>query len=90
MTIKKLKELITDLPDEMKVLIPAEPKDGFTGAFFSPCDQDSMAVDMGTEDLEEDEMKEMELLNKEIPSEKSFVLVPCGYYDEHDNTHEMN
>lgn len=90
MTVKKLKELLEKVPDEMKVLIPAEPHNGFTGVFFSPCEQDSGEIEMGTEDLTEEDENEMKLLNKEIPSEKSFVLVPCGFYETHDNTHELN
>lgn len=90
MTVGKLKQLLKDVPDNMQVLIPAEPTEGFTGAFFSPCEEDSTVIEMGLEDLSEEEIQERELLNKEVPVEKSFVLVPCGYYEEHDNKHELN
>jgi hypothetical protein len=90
MTVKKLRELLTDLPDDMQILIPAEPTVGFTGAFFSPCSEDSGVTELGTTDLSEEEMQEMELLGQEIPHDKAFVFVPCGFLQEHDDTHLLN
>lgn len=90
MNVAKLKELLKDAPDEMKVLIPANPNEGFDGVFLSPCEKDSGELEMGTEDLTAEDEEEMTLLGKEIPSEKSFVLVPCGFYEDHDNSHELN
>lgn len=91
MTIKKLKELIADLPDDMKVLVPAQPTEGFTGHFFSPCEQDSGVIEMGGEaELTNEEAEAWENKALEIPMEKSFVLVPCGFYEEKDHKHELN
>jgi hypothetical protein len=90
MNVKKLKELVANLPDDMKVYIPGHPTEGFTGLFISPCEVDSDVQELGLEDLDDEEIHERELLGKEIPMEKAFVLVPCGYYEEHDHTHELN
>ena len=90
MNVKELKELMATLPDEMKVYIPGHPTEGFTGLFCSPCPEASGEQELGLEDLDEEELKERELLNKEIPMEKAFVLAPCGYWEDHDNKHELN
>lgn len=91
MTVKKLKELLSNVPDEMKVLIPSQPTEGFTGVFFSPCEVDSTVIEMhGDENTTEEEVEAFENKALDIPGEKSFVLVPCGYYEEHDNSHELN
>lgn len=87
MTVKDLKEMLRDAPDEMQVLIPLNAGEGFTGEFFSPCVEESGEIDMGTEDLAEEEIKERELLNKPPVTERSFALVPCGFYTEHDGPH---
>jgi hypothetical protein len=90
MNVKKLKELLINLPDDMKVLVPAQPTEGFTGHFFSPCEQDSQPIEMGgDENTTEEEIDRAENLGT-LQSEKSFVLVPCGFYEEHDNSHELN
>ena len=91
MTIKDLKEIIADLPDDMDVLVPMNPMDGFDGSFFSPCIEETQVITFGLEDIDEDEEKEMKLLGKQIPEEESFVLVPCGFFEkEHDPTVELN
>jgi hypothetical protein len=87
MTAKDLKTLLADVPDDMQVLIPLNAGEGFTGEFFSPCNEDSGIGGLGTEDLSEEEIKEYQLLNKPIPQKDSFVLVPCGFFQEHEGPH---
>lgn len=82
MQVKDLKQLLENIPDDMQVLIPMNAGEGFDGFFLSPCIEESGEAGLGTEDIDEDELKEMELLNKPIPEEKSFVLVPCGFFQE--------
>lgn len=90
MTVKKLKELLANVSDDMKVLVPAQPTEGFTGMFFSPCEEDSGELEMGgDETMTEEEFEKQENLGM-LKGEKSFVLVPCGFYEEHDNSHELN
>ena len=86
MNAGKLKELLKDVPDDMQVLIPLSNE--FTGEFYSPCSEDSGSLEMGLIPDEEDE-KEAELLGKKI-TDKSFVLVPCGFFEEKDHNHELN
>jgi hypothetical protein len=76
------------LDDEMQVLIPLNQE--FDGQWYSPCVAESGTSEMGLEDLDEEELKERELLNKEVKKETSFVLVPHGFSDEKDHTHELN
>lgn len=91
MTVKKLKELLAEVPEQMKVLIPGEPKEGFTGLFYSPCEIDSGVLEMGgDEHTTHEELDALENKALDLPSEKSFVLVPCGYFEEHDNKHQLN
>lgn len=90
MNIKKLKELIAELPDEMKVLIPAQPSEGFTGVFFSPCEQDSGELEMGGDETMSEEDVEKAINLGSLETDKSFVLVPCGFYDEKDHAHQLN
>lgn len=68
--------------DEMLVVVPVEPMEGFTGAFFSPCIEESGKIEMGAEYLSEEDIAEHELLNKPVSTEPSFALVPCGFYEE--------
>lgn len=79
MTVKDLRELLNDAPDEMQVLIPVNPV--FDGMFISPCIEESGVSDLGLYEDENDE-KQAELLNKPV-TEKSFVLVGCGFFEEH-------
>lgn len=91
MTVKDLKDKLSGMPDNMQILVPVNPMDGFDGQFFSPCVEETGEISMGMEDIDEDEMKERQLLNKPVSEEKSFVLVPCGFYDkEHDQKVELN
>lgn len=86
MTVLELKEMLAALPDEMQVLVPLNAGAGFTGEFFSPCLEESGDADMGTEYVSEEDAKEYDLLDKPLPSEKSFILVPCGFFQEHDGS----
>ncbi len=92
MNIKQLKQLLEGLDDDMVVLIPTSHE--FDGIFYTPCSQDSGVSQMGTAiNLEEEDIKEMELLNKEIPSEDTFLLIPCGFFDmdnQFDDNHLLN
>jgi len=90
MTVGELKELLAEAPDEsIQVLIPSTME--FTGVFYSPCSIDSGMTTVGTGmELTEEDVKEAHLLGKELPEEPAFMLVPCGFGDEKDHTHEMN
>lgn len=87
MTVAQLKEKLENVPDDMRVLIPGNALEGFTGEFLSPCIQETDAIELGLEDLDEDEIKERKLLNKPPKTETSFVLVPCGFFQEHEGPH---
>lgn len=89
MLVKELKQLLKGINGNMKVLIPIT--DEFNGIFYSPCIYESGLGTMGTDfSIDEEEIRERELLNKEIPSEDIFLLVPCGFTEEHDNSHQLN
>lgn len=90
MTVKKLKEILENLPDDMKVLVPAQPTEGFTGHFFSPCEKDSEVIEMGGDETMTEEQFETADNLGTLVSDKSFVLVPCGFYEEHDDNHLLN
>jgi hypothetical protein len=91
MTVKDLREMLADVPDETQVVVPLNAGVGFDGMFFSPCLEESGECELGTEDLDEEEIKEYELLDKPLPQEKSFTLVPCGFFQEHEGPPvEMN
>ena len=80
MTVKDLKKLLAEADDDMQVLIPmSEP---FDGVFLSPCMEESGVADLGIHEDEEDE-KEAVLLGKPV-TEKSFVIVRCGFFQEHE------
>jgi len=89
MKVKDLRELLEGVDDEVDVLMPYDMSE-FTGMFLHPCVEDSGISELGTEDLDDEDFAELELLNKKPPSEKSFILVPCGFFEEHDNAHENN
>lgn len=75
MTVGKLKQLLEGLDDEMLVLIPTTNE--FTGEFYSPCNEESGVGEMGI-------VEEVEVTTKE------FMLVPCGFFEEKDHSHELN
>ncbi len=88
MTVNDLRKLIEGADGDLQVLIPINQE--FDGAFYSPCIKESGITTMGLGDLSEEDIKEMKLLNKPIPEEKSLLLVPCGFSEEQDHSHEMN
>ena len=85
MTVKDLKELLAGMPDEMQVLCPLDAGDGFTGHFFSPCIEESGEAEFGLDDLDDEDVMEQELLGKPPRTEKSFALVPCGFFQQHED-----
>lgn len=81
MQVKDLKKLLEEAEDNAIVIIPLNPSEGFDGAFFSPCVEESGYAEFGEEYIDEEDLAEMKLLDKEEKKEKSFVLVPCGFFD---------
>ena len=90
MTIGKLKQLLEGVDDSMVVMIPVTQE--FDGMFYSPCEAESGVTSFGISDepLTEEDIKEMELLNKSVPEEDSFLLIPCRFHEEKDHSHELN
>lgn len=88
MTVKQLRKLLEGVDDNVPVLIPVNRE--FDGRFYRPCSEESgiAAMGMGVP-LEEEDYKEAELLGK-LQEEDAFLLVPCGFDEEKDHTHEMN
>lgn len=84
MTVRDLKSMLRGMPNDMQILVPLNAGDGFDGLFFSPCIEESGDTEFGTEDLDEEEIAERILLNNPPETEKSFVLVPCGFFQEHE------
>lgn len=68
MTVKNLKEMLADVPDDAIVLIPMSGE--FDGFWNQPCTKSS-----GISQLTEDENGEESPLD-------AFILVPCGFFDE--------
>jgi hypothetical protein len=73
MTIGDLKEMIHALPDDMQVLIPMNAGEGFDGAWFSPCIEESGEATLGIDEDEE---------NGE--TDEAFCIVPCGFFEPHE------
>jgi hypothetical protein len=89
MNIGELRKLIEGVDDNILVLVPRTME--FDGAFYSPCSHDSGKTKMGTDpNVTEEDVKEMQLLGKPVPEEDAFLLIPCGFGDDKDHTHEMN
>lgn len=88
MTVKELRELLAEADDNLEVLIPVTGE--FDGRFYSPCSEESGVAGMGTEDLTDEDEAELKLLDKEPPSEPSFILIPCGFFEPVDHNHELN
>lgn len=84
MTVGDLRKLTNGLPDEMDVLIPMNAGEGFDGCWLRPCLEESGVSELGFEDIDEEEAKERELLNNPPKTEKTFCLVPCGFFQEHE------
>jgi len=72
MTVGELKELLEGLDDEMEVLIPLDSF-VYDGKFMSPCIEESGVVQLDNPD------------NILSPSETTFLLVPCGFFDDIDD-----
>jgi len=90
MTVKELKQLLEGVDDNIDVLIPTSEE--FNGIFFSPCLVESGISKMGIVDSIEELSEPIdEVLSSLIGEEKDeFILVPCGFFDEKDHSHELN
>jgi hypothetical protein len=76
MKVKDLKELLKGVDEEMDVLIPLSGE--FDGFFKHPCKAESGVNELGI-DEDSDE------------TAPSFILVPCGFFDEHEGVEpELN
>lgn len=82
MKVKDLKQMLEGVDDEMEVLIPMD-MNCFDGMFLHPCIEESGVADMGDDYFEdEEELEEAILLGKTENIIKSFLLVPCGFFDD--------
>ena len=89
MKVKDLKKLVSEADDEMDVLIPVNQE--FDGRFYLPCSFESGVCAIAADDgLTGEDDIENELLCKEPNTVKVFMLVPCGFHDEKDHSHELN
>lgn len=89
MTVGQLKALLEGVDESMQVYIPAS--EVFDGKFVPANFEDSGVTTMGMGDYDEEDLKEMELLNKPIEDEEDyFLLVPKGFWDEESNEHYLN
>lgn len=70
MKVKDLRELLEGVDDDMHVLIPVNPV--FDGMFKHPCLVESGVGELG--------------VNENLgTTEESFLLVPCGFFEEHED-----
>ena len=85
MTVEDLRLMLDGLPGDMPVVCPLNAGQGFDCIFFSPCLMESGEADLGLIDAEDDieEFDEIEAI-LDPPSEKSFILVPCGFFEIHE------
>jgi len=76
MKVKDLRKLMDGVDDEMDVLIPLTHE--FDGYFKHPCIEESGVAELG--------------VNENLgTTEKSFVLVPCGFFEgSHDDKKDLN
>lgn len=90
MKVKDLKKLLVGVDDEMNVLIPTSGE--FDGVFSLPCIEESGVSMMGiANDIEELSEPIDEVLTPLVTEEREeFLLVPCGFFDHKDKSHEMN
>lgn len=88
MNVGQLRSLLEGLSDDIQVLIPMSSE--FDGMFYTPCMADSGVSKMMLDDVSEEDIRERELLGQPIGDEDTFCLVPCGYYEEHDDRHKLN
>lgn len=77
MKVKDLKRLLSQIPEdmtlrewnEMDVLIPVTME--FDGRFISPCVEETGMEELG--------------MDEDMPvTERSFVIVPCGFFEPHE------
>lgn len=88
MVVGDLRQMIEGVDDEMQVLIPLTQE--FDGVFYSPCIMESGVTEMGgDEDVSPDDVEELALVDK-LEMRKEFCLVPCGFSEERDHSHELN
>lgn len=71
MNVGQLKQLLEGVDDDVEILIPFDAS-MFDGLFYSPCIDESGEGDSITSDFNETGMA----------SEKSFLLLPHGFFDE--------
>ena len=85
MTVEDLRFMLEGLPGDMPVVCPLNAGQGYDGIFFSPCLMESGEADLGLIDAEDDieEFDEIEAI-LDPPSEKSFILVLCGFFEIHE------
>lgn len=89
MNVGELKALLEGVDDNLQILIPVTHE--FDGRFYSPCKIESGKSTCGLDsELTEEDIEEMELLNKPIPEEDCFLLLPCSFGEELDKSHELN
>ncbi len=90
MKVKELKQLLEGVDDNMDVLIPTSQE--FDGVFAHPCLQESGVSKMGiAESIEELNEPIDEVLMPLVTEEREeFILVPCGFFDHKDHSHELN
>lgn len=82
MTAKDLRAMLEGVPDDTPVYIPLHEE--FDGMWVHPCMEDSGLVKLGTEESDEEDEKERQLLNKPESDESAFVFVRCGFIHAHD------
>lgn len=68
MTVKDLKEILKDAPDDLQVLIPMSGE--FDGYFKSPCSEETGISELGIDENSNE-------------TEPAFIIVPCGFFEEH-------
>lgn len=85
MTVEDLRFMLEGLPGDMPVVCPLNAGQGFDGIFFSPCLMESGKADLGLTDAEDD-IEEFDEIGAVLdpPGEKLFILVPCGFFEIHE------
>ena len=81
MNVGQLKILLDGVADDVQVLIPLDTN-CFDGFFYKPCIEESGEADTPIDGFED----------YDFMSEKSFLLVPRGFFDDvpEDTSHELN
>lgn len=90
MKVKELKALLEGVDDEMEVLIPVSQE--FDGFFYSPCPGGSGVCGVGIGDSEPIPIYEapnfVAVVKDEPEEQDAFLLVPCGFGEQDDQSHE--